>query len=271
MADIGIGIVIRIDCEEHGASEEVDCASTMKLLVVFIPLLLGGCVSGPPNNPGAEVALRRIEEALRSARGVRIKYRLTGEEMHRPFAGTGSLFLAPGNRMCHEFSGNRMGKPWRICAISDGRERTSGWHLGTGIATRLSVEDTLGQDVALWTARLGPFGTEGRMPPPPYRDAALRQARQVVGIQWASGGTDLPSLTYEVEFAGWPMHSRYQVILTYDPQAYVPLKHEIRERVVLSTCAGLNLGWESAYTLRYDEFALDVEIPEEKFKLPADK
>jgi hypothetical protein len=233
----------------------------------------------------AEEIFKSIEETVQKAKTIRVKCRTVSEANipgygREPATTTGELFLRDGNRAAYYGETAEVGGIRQSFLRSDGT-RMLGWEgkklqevTPTNITvevpktlksemTSLLIRYSTGASGEIILGRVLPWRSKGRGP-----DADEEEAREFTpsGFEHAQGDGKTQSLTYKLTgmVKAHPHQFRdVKVQMWYDPAKLVPVRRII--------ACEFTEGGNCTNTETYEEFTLNADIPDEKFKLPDEK
>jgi outer membrane lipoprotein-sorting protein len=227
----------------------------MKLLLAAVLLV---------QDKSAEEMFKKIEDGIETAKTVRVVFHCAGQA---PLPGgdqevksTGTLLLKEGNRINIFQRITAGGQEQELRHISDGATLLRRWP--GGLEDTNKTPDTLSANVGIALARTwaqASFGGSGGPGSLTGKKLDLREKYQVSDFKTEPDEKEAKVLSYKVT----PKRGdAMQITLFYDPQKLVPLKRTIRT---------LKPDEVMTLTETYEEFVLNADIPDEKFKLPEEK
>ncbi len=213
----------------------------------------------------AEETLSKIEDALAGARTISVTFRFSGEpkpgEMGNRGAGEGTVLLKEGGKVNLSLRGTDGQKRREFSVVSDGQKLRIKL---VGKARDEAAPGRFKDAMAVAVARLGPgvamFYTDLIGPDNPKEMPDFKKVLPVSDVKPGADEKEGRSIRYRVKYED--DGQVFDIRLWYDPQTFRPLKRVVE--VAGSTGA-------SVVAETYEGVAFDAEIPDERFRIPADE
>ena len=253
--------------------------SARRFLMSAAILVVGGVLlyiltSPPASTPGLpqespDETLRKIEEAIERAGTVRVRFMVSvhSPEQHK---SVGFLLLKKGGKvhgMVKRLNGKNEGD---VIVVSDG-SRLAYKYGEEWTAEELpktfygGVTATLARLGASQAANIGAGWYHVVWHPD-----GCKETLEVSDIQAGKPDGDAPTISYTVQVKGVNYDSRDYVRLWYEPATLKPIKRSFKTVASLRANGGVRKeGGE--YTEIYEEYTLDAEIPDDRFRIPIEK
>lgn len=212
----------------------------------------------------AEETFKKIETQIETAKTVSLKFKIevSGKPEHD---GTGTILFKGGNKSFIEIKGGG----WDLTGISDGVKTYSCWGGFTPTVTEANKNQK--RNISITFARLGiiqsmtlefflgvriTMGDQGKKPV----EDDFRKLFEVFDIKAGEDDKESKTLTYKVKVPDDRVSADAKV--WYDPKTFMLSK----------LTASVNISKSiSVVTETYEEFTLNADIPDERFKLPEKK
>jgi outer membrane lipoprotein-sorting protein len=219
----------------------------------------------------AQEAFNRIEETIEKAKTVSVKFTTEIKRADAPKAdptdavASGTILLKEGNKAYVNFTMGDLGLEKGLLLISDGAKVVgkAATLEGKGIDPPSDMKRQLGSAVARYPQVPLALSLWRVMIIPPARGGETDLSKIVTLSDFESSEDDgkAKTLKYKLMFKG--KNNSLQAKLWYDPISYAILKRTF--------VSGDGKADGNVITETYEEFILDVDIPDEKFKLPEEK
>ncbi len=224
----------------------------MKIAIAFALLV---------QEPSAEETFKKIEESIARARTLSVQFKLESQsEARKLHSCSGMLLAKEGNRLRFELKGDLGRFKLYRSVVADGT--TLVVDHGQGVEKREEVPKGLREDVNALLSRSGIcidfFGAGVSKPGGAKRP---REAYLVSDFKREKDDQGGGTLTYKLKVAGGPQDEPWSVRLWHDSD-FRPTRRSLVTRFQ---------GVQTVIMETYTGFTVDSDIPDEKFKLPAEK
>jgi outer membrane lipoprotein-sorting protein len=210
----------------------------------------------------AEETFKKIEEQIQTAKTLSIKFKVDAKEKQKGMTLTGTAFIRDGNKFSISARMKDQGREEEFSVISDGKQLQRKASTAEP-ETRDTPKDFVPRFETSFIRTGIILAVMSTLRPSTVEGKEGQDLKKLFSVTDFKNGDDVEgakTLSYTLRFPETKPDLSGSCILRYDP---VTLK--VLGRTLTMTGRGADA---TVFTETYEDFALNADIPDEKFKLP---